>query len=146
MRMFGNMKRARPSSHIRCVIASDENPTASEEPNRKPKALAMKVRRVAAGVAAGAGRAYSGLAGIGGMVSFFFPSATGWLLAAASAFVMGPGLAPLRAAAKMLAVSFGAAAAGADGLASAAGLAAAGFAAAARLAAPAGFGATFAPG
>src|SRR5438309_8618386 len=86
---------------------------------------------------------------MGGTSIFFFAAgAAGDALAAASALVIGPGLPPVRAAAKMLAVSFTATgevtvsfAAGfaATGLAadfSAAGLDAAGLAAAGALAAP----------
>src|SRR4029453_841294 len=75
--------------------------------------LAMKERRVCVGAGEAWARAYSGLAGIGGTSSFFFPS-TSCPLAAASSLVIGPGFAPLRAAARMLAVSLGAAAAGLD--------------------------------
>src|SRR5689334_6721613 len=73
-RMFGNINRAKPSSHIKCVTASDVKPTASDDPNNTPPAAAKNERRVVAatGVAAARGRAYSGFAGIGGTSIFFF--------------------------------------------------------------------------
>src|SRR5688500_10741942 len=132
--MFGNMNRASPSSHIRWVTTSDEKPIASEEPKAKPARpliVAMNPRRVCGSPdAAAAGRTCAGLAGIGGTSIFFLATAgasVGAALAAAADLVTGPGLAALRAAARMLAVSF--AAAGPAGLASV--LAGVGFAAAA---------------
>src|SRR5688572_27567657 len=115
IRMFGNMNRAKPSSHIKFTAANDVKPTARDEPNSAPAAAARKVLRVVsspAGTTAALALAYSGFAGIGGTSSLFFAGAgAGAAFAAASAFVIGPGFAVFLAAARMLAVSFGAAAA-----------------------------------
>src|SRR4029453_11595998 len=111
IRMFGNMKRAVPNSHIMCVAASDEKPIASDEPNSTPAAADRNERRVvpsAAGATAGRGLAYSGLGGIGGTSSFFLAAGSvGLASAAASALVIGAGFAVLAAAARVLAVFFG---------------------------------------
>ena len=114
--MFGNMNRAKPSSHIRCVTASDVKPIASDEPNSTPAAAAKNDRRVVA-FCNYFGRHRTCVVRLGRhRRNFDFLLCRGRgrrrPSAAASAFVIGPGFAPFRAAARMLAVSFGAAAHG----------------------------------
>ena len=74
MRILGNMKRAKPNSHSKCVTASDTNPTAKEEPTKTPVKSPKKPRRSVASRAAGVGgAAYAGFSGIGGAWTLALP-------------------------------------------------------------------------
>src|SRR5262245_44830973 len=113
------MNRAVPSVHNPNVAASDEKPRPSDVPSMKPSPWR---RSSSASALAGLALAASGLTGIGGTLGLAGLGASALALAAgdwaaASALVTGPGFAPLRAAARMLAVSLGPLAASAGSLA-----------------------------
>src|SRR5688572_7983009 len=110
------MKRTVPSVQAAAVALSAENPMASADiPNKNARRSAT----CSFEALAAAGFAYAGFTGIGGTtiaslaLAFLASGAAGAALAAASALVIGPGLAPLRAAVRMLCVSSGAALTGA---------------------------------
>src|SRR5690242_14905974 len=111
-KIFGNMKRTVPSVQAAAVAESAVNPTASADiPNKN----ARRSTACSFAVFAALGFAYAGFTGIGGttIASFAFAflasGAIGDALACASALVIGPGFADLRAAARMLCVSTGSA-------------------------------------
>src|SRR5262249_3082635 len=129
-KIFGNMNRTVPSVQAAAVADRAVKPSASADiPNKNAR------RSAAASFAAFAapGFAYAGFTGIGGTTiasfafAFFASAATGEAFACASAFVIGPGLTSLRAAARMLCVSTGSAFAGAASFFAGAAFAAAGF-------------------
>src|SRR5688572_15819016 len=101
--MLGNMNRAVPSVINPVASASEVFPRAKAEPNSRPK----KPRRSSVATGTGLGLAYSGLGGIGGTTVRAFAAATGLSFVTAEAWALGtgPGLAPPRAAARILLVS-----------------------------------------
>ena len=103
VRMLGNMNRAMPSVHSKCVTASDVKPTASDEPNSTPAACREERRGASSPsrpqpAAAWHSRAWPASAALRASSS---PARRGdCLRRPLPPCVIGPGFAPLRAAAR----------------------------------------------